>query len=121
MSYLRENFFYLRRINILYMPFMSYRQDKFLNIRHRKFQYAKSLEIQENTRINRALLEPLFLLVFKKSGLYLAIPFIATQNTGQNTGQKYTKSKTVERVLEISNSPSFWSPRSDHLRHLSPI
>ena len=99
MSYLRETFFNLRRSNILYMPFMSYRTRRvFLNIWHQKFQYAKSLEIQENTRINRALLEPLFLLVFKKSGLYLAIPFIATQNTGQNTGQKYTKSKTVERV-----------------------
>ena len=89
MSYLRETFFNLRRRNILYMPFyVVYRQDVFLNIRHQKFQYAKSLKIQENTRINRALLEPLFLLVFKKSGLYLAIPFIATQNTGQNTGQK---------------------------------
>ena len=88
---------------------MSYRQDKFLNIRHRKFQYAKSLEIQENTRINRALLEPLFLLVFKKSGLYLAIPFIATQNTGQNTGQKYTKST----VFILKNVPvpysRFWA------------
>ena len=85
---------------------MSYRQDMFLNIRHRKFQYAKSLEIQENTRINRALLEPLFLLVFKKSGLYLAIPLIAVQNTGQNTDQKYTKSKTVERVLSFFTNKS---------------
>ena len=65
-------------------------QDVFLNIRHQKFEYAKSLEIQENTEIiNRALLEPLFRAVFKKSGLYLAIPLIAVQNTGQNTGQKY--------------------------------
>ena len=73
-------------------------QDLFLNIRHQKFQYAKSLEIQENTKINRALLEPLFRAVLKKSGLYLAIPFIAIQNTDQNTGQKYTKSKTGKRI-----------------------
>ena len=54
-------------------------QDVFLNIRHQKFEYAKSLEVQENTEINRALLEPLFRAVFKKSGLYLAIPLIAVQ------------------------------------------
>ena len=50
-------------------------------------------------------MEPLFRAVFKKSGLYLAIPLIAVQNTGQNTGQKYTKSKTGKRI-------SF--ERSDH-------
>ena len=66
-------------------------QDVFLNIRHQKFEYAKSLEIQENTKINRALLEPLFRAVFKKSGLYLAIPLIAVQNTGQRIQVKNTQ------------------------------
>ena len=95
-----EKFSLIYEVGIFYICHLCrIGQDIFLNIRHQKFQYAKSLEIQENTKINRALLEPLFRAVLKKSGLYLAIPFIAIQNTDQNTGQKYTKSKTGKRIL----------------------